>query len=237
MKKIDKFISHSFFIFSIISFLFLLIISSCKTKDPINICEDEYVGEFRLLESSSISIPYSKNLNLFFKDSIGNEKVFEFDFDNGGYYITDSPYSTPCDANSSLEKYLIANTDNYHYRIYETSPSNDLRFLISLCAIPFSLGTEIVKLSDQFIVTRFLEITPQTNNYDIALILMVNRRDLKEEEIDSFPKPIEELELQGKIFNKVYTNIDSSLYYNYELGIIAFKDQEKNHLWVLEKME
>lgn len=217
----------------LIAFLSLLTIISCKKDDLSDPCADEDLGEFRLLCNATNSIPYKENTKLFFQDSIGNQVEFDFDYGNGGYRTAEYYITTPCEFNNTKEKRYKINQDYYWYDINETSPSLNLKFFLSLRVDPYQEFDEM-EVSDQLEINR--RNKADTNSMTVEIGILVNSRELTEEDINKFPKPIDNISLLGRTFHKVYSNLDSSFYYNYEKGIIAFTDWDEK-LWVLEKTE
>lgn len=215
--------------------LSLLLVISCKKGDPDlppDICGEEFVGEFRLLEDSRISIPYLENRVLYFKDAEGRQAKFEFLFGDGGYKLESMSASQPCQFDSSRMQVKIASVDSYQFFINEVTEFIQMKFMLDLSVNPFFQDS--LAVSDQLTVS--VGFDPQSPDYAKTLTLLVNPRDLPIQSINLFPKPIEEVVLNDKTFFNVFTNSDFSFFYNNDLGIIAFKDKNK-HLWVLERTE
>jgi hypothetical protein len=66
--------------------------------------------------------------------------------------------------------------------------------------------------------------------------IIVNPRDLTDDQIAMYLEPIEEVTLLNKTFKNVYSNSSSGIFYNCEIGLIGFRDKTDN-LWVFEKTE
>lgn len=212
----------------------ILFIHSCK-KDSIRLCGEEFLGEMFLLESSRNSIPYNENSNLFFNDSLGNEILFEVDMNNLGYEVWDSDFSMQCEHDPSQQKVYEVIHDVYRYYITDKSDSLNIRFLIHLSADPSRDPFTVDSVSDRLHVHRRSKY--DTISYASNLQIIVNPRNMRENEVDWFQKPVEELQLLDKTFNDVYISLlDSNEYYNYESGLIAFKDWD-GKLWVLDRVE
>lgn len=215
--------------------LSLLLVISCKNGDPDlppDLCGEEFVGEFRLLEDSRISIPYLENRLLYFKDADGRQAKFEFLFGDGGYKLESMSASQPCQFDSSRRQVKIASVDGYQFFINEVTEFIQMKFMLDLSVKPFFQDT--IAVSDQLTVS--VGFDSQSPDYAKTLTLLVNPRDLPIQSVNLFPKPIEEVVLIDKTFYNVFTNSDFSFFYNNDLGIIAFKDKNK-HLWVLDKTE
>ncbi|PKP31078.1 MAG: hypothetical protein CVT99_10490 [Bacteroidetes bacterium HGW-Bacteroidetes-16] len=215
--------------------LSLLLVISCKKGDPDlppDICGEEFVGEFRLLEDSRISIPYLENRVLYFKDADGRQAKFEFLFGDGGYKLESMSASHPCQFDSSRMQVKIASVDGYQFFINEVTEFIQMKFMLDLIVNPFFQDT--IAVSDQLTISVAFDL--QSPDYAKTLTLLVSQRDLPIQFVNLFPKPIEEVVLIDKTFYNVFTNSDFSFFYNNDLGIIALKDKNK-HLWVLDKTE
>lgn len=215
--------------------LSLLLVISCKNGDPDlppDLCGEEFVGEFRLLEDSRISIPYLENRLLYFKDADGRQAKFEFLFGDGGYKLESMSASQPCQFDSSRMQVKKASVDSYQFFINGVTEFIQMKFMLNLSVNPFFQDT--IAVSDQLTVSVAFDF--QSSDYAKTLTLLVNQRDLPIQSVNLFPKPIEEVVLNDKTFFNVFTNSDFSFFYNNDLGIIAFKDKNK-HLWVLERTE
>lgn len=217
----------------LVVFLSLLTIISCKKDDLSDPCAEEDIGRFRLLDNAINSIPYKENTTLFFQDSIGNQVEFEFIYGNGGYVSGDIIHSSACVFDTSLQKVYKANEDYYRYDVIETNDSLNIKLIIVLKVKPFFLHFGTIEISDQLGIGRSLT---GSNSSAIHLNILVNSRELTEEDINMFLKPIDNINLHGRTFYNVYYNTYSSFYYNYEKGIIAFTDLDEK-LWVLDKTE
>lgn len=216
-------------------FLSLLILFSCKKEEPIDtpdMCAEKFVGEFKLLENARSSIPYLENTRLFFKDVNGHQAIYEFLYANRGYDILSISTTQPCESDSSRAQIVKASSDSYLYLINEVTDIINMKFMVRLNVEPFFQDT--IAASDQLGVSiSYDSIGP---DYTGTLTLLINPREIPQQAITHFSKPLEEVVLIDRTFFNVYTNADFSFFYNYEQGIIAFKDKEK-HLWVLEKTE
>ena len=221
-------------IYILIIIISILFIHSCK-KDSISLCGEEFLGEMYLLESSRNSIPYNENSNLFFQDSLGNEILFEVDMNNRGYEVWDGHFSMQCEHDPTQQKVYGVIFDDYRYYLIDKSDSLNIRFLIELSVSASSDPFTIDTVSDRLHIHRSSKY--DTVSYASNLQIIVNPRNMPENEVDWFEKPVEELQLLDKTFNDVYiSNLDSNEYYNYESGLIAFKDWD-GKLWVLDRVE
>jgi len=72
--------------------------------------------------------------------------------------------------------------------------------------------------------------------YASNLNILVNPRNLSEDDINKFPVPVDEIILLDRTFNNVYISADSNEYYSFEEGLIGFRDWDKK-LWVLDRTE
>lgn len=215
-------------IFSTLLFTF----SSCKKDDAATLCADEDTGTFRLLENATESIPYNKNTLLYFQDSLGNEISMQVEYENGGYKSENYNYVTTCEFDENWEKRYITNLDLYEYNINEVGDSLKKNFKIVLRVDPFNNNFGVVNVSDKLYL---LSMGQKATNGVVDLIILINRRDLTDEELSNFPEPLS-ITLLGRDFENVYYNYNALVYYNYSKGLIAFRDWDKN-LWVLDRIE
>ena len=234
MKQIEKY--H--LIVALILLFLVSVISSCKKESIEEQCAEEYLGEMYLLESSRNSIPYNKNTSLYFQDSLENETVFQVDMENVGYRIMNRYYSEPCEFDNSLEKIYKVRSDHYRYFISESTKTLNLTFLLVLDIQPSYYPFNINKISDELGVGRGSKTDSTTAAYGINLNILVDPRTLSEDEIKkrNFQSPVDEITLLNRTFYDVYISSNSKEYYNYELGLIAFRDYDEK-LWVLDKTE
>lgn len=232
MKKLK---SHTFL------FVLLSIAILCTTCEIFEgPCADEDMGHLYLLTSLIDISPYTKDVYIFFKDSVENEQVFEFINEKAGH--TTEQYSStnvPCPSDANERKEFKAKTEEYYFSI--TQKQNDsigISFSISLSV---SLGyLNGLMVFDELSITAF---PPSETGYgygsyllDDFIHLIANPRDCVEEFLSQYPQPETEVTLLGKSFNNVYSSSNSNLLYNYEFGIIGFKD-DSGTFWVLDRIE
>ena len=203
-----------------------------------NLCVEEYLGEMFLLESSRNSIPYIENTNLYFQDSLGNEIVLVVDMNNTGYKIWDSQHIMACEQDTSQQKKYGITIDNYRYLIVEKYNTLNIRYDLTLEVRPSYTPFTIDSVADILKVCRGSK--NDTNSYGCNLTVLVNPRNMREKDLNWYQKnrkPVDELTLLNKTFQNVYiSQLDSNEFYNYEFGLIAFKDWQKK-LWVLDRLE
>jgi hypothetical protein len=214
--------------------LFIVLISSCEKDKTGILCGEVDYGTFRLLENSINSIPYQENTLMIFHDSIGNKAEFELDFENGGYEIENINSHVKCEDDTTLTKIYKTNIDYYRYDINEINDSLNLKFVIKLEVEPYFQNIGTLNVSDQLDILRRSKTV--SYSYSRRLNVLVNSRELSEQDINLFTKPIENITLLGRTFHDAYSNLDTSFVYNYEFGMLAFKDWDDN-LWVLKKSE
>jgi len=215
--------------------LSIFVISSCKKESNEDLCAEEYLGEIFLIESSRSSIPFDENTSLYFQDSLENETVFQFEVEKEGYKVLDKYYQEPCEFDNSLEKIYMVNSDQYRYVISESINTLNLTFLLHLQTQPSYYPFNIDTISDQLGVFRSSE-TDSTAAYASNLNILVNPRNLSEDDIKNYQNPVDEITLLNRTFYNVLIGQGSNEYYSYEAGLIAFRDWDKK-LWVLAKTE
>lgn len=196
-------------------------------------CGEEDLGTFRLLETSLESIPYNKNTLLFFQDSLGNEISMQVEYDSALYFTGTGYFSGSCEYDETQRKTYRADINFYEYKINEVGDSLNVDFKLDLRVDPFNNNFGVVNVSDKL----RLAIRGQnaTNAWGVQLIILVNQRDIAEEELSNFPEPLN-ITLLGRDFENVYYDYNALVYYNYSKGLIAFRDWDKN-LWVLDRIE
>jgi len=217
--------------------LSIFVISSCKKESNEDLCAEEYLGEIFLVESSRNSIPFNENTSLYFQDSLENEAVFQFEVENEGYEVLDGFYQVPCEFDNSLVKIYQVRSDQYRYKISESTKTLNLTFLFHLQTQPSYDPFNIDKISDQLGVGRSSK-TDSTSAWGINLNILVNPRNLNADEIKkiNFQSPVDEITLLNRTFYNVFISVGSNEYYSYEKGLVAFRDWDKK-LWVLDKTE
>lgn len=211
---------------------FTILISSCKKEDA-NLCEDEFLGFFRLLKSSTESIPFNKTTKLIFQDSLGDEVVMQFKVDSSNYNSGQVIYTGKCKYDETYEKEYRAEIDLYNYIISEVGDSLDMDFKIRLIVEPFNNNFGNVNVSDKLHLFRIVK--NNSSDSEEVLTILVNQRELTYEELSNFPKP-QSITLLGREFEDVYYDYNALAYYNYSYGLIAFRDWD-NNLWVLNRTE
>lgn len=229
MKQIEK-----YYPVIALSLLFsIFVISSCKKESIEDLCTEEYLGEMFLVESSRNSIAFNENTSLYFQDSLENETVFQFEIENEGYKVLDGFYHVPCEFDNSLVKIYTVRSDHYRYVISESTKTLNLTFLLHLQTQPSYYPFNIDTISDQLGVFRSSK-TDSTEAYASNLNILVNPRNLSEDDIKNYRNPVDEITLLNRTFYNVFISNGSNEYYSYEAGLIAFRDWDKK-LWVLDK--
>jgi hypothetical protein len=206
----------------------ILAITSCNKQEK-DLCGNESIGDFYLLESSINSIPYSEAMNLHYVDSVGNHVVLELE--EAKYRTVNHDYQTICEYDNLEEKHIMATGDEYSYQLKESTNLLNMKIYLNLFVNPFAGET---MLSDEISIS-----IGENNDTSVAigaLSILVNKREITEEFINDYSKTVAQVELLNKTFSNVYTNRSQSCYYNYEFGLIAFEDNSRT-LWVLDKSE
>ena len=230
MKQIEKY-------YPVIGLLLLFLvsaISSCKKESIEEQCAEEYLGEIYLIESSRNSIPYNENTSLYFQDSLENETIFQIDMENEGYKIWNGSIHEACEFDNSIQKIYKIKYDQYWYIISESAKTLDKQFALALATEPSPYPTNSETISDQ--LTVYKSRVSNSSAYVTNLKILVNPRNLSEDDIKRFQSPVDEITLLNRTFYDVYISSDSKEYYNYEAGLIAFRDYDEK-LWVLDKTE
>lgn len=190
-------------------------------------CSDETdLGEYKLLEESKNAIPYSGNMLLTFTDSLGNQTVFEYDETQNGTGMGYQEGKTPEGEDFS------AKVENYGCYLGEKEMNLGIDFRISLAVnVDFLSTWEITDL-------LHVDLNYNKEDYHQAHFLeqVIAPREATTTYLEQFPEEISEITLLDQTFTNVYTDNYSTLYYNYEQGVVAFKDFS-GKLWVLTNTE
>ena len=231
MKQMEKY----YLLIALILFFLVSTTSSCKKESIEEQCAEEYLGEISLLESSRNSIPYNENTSLYFRDSLENETIFQIDMEIEGYKEKwNVSYHFACEFDNSIQKIYNIKIDQYRYIISESANTLDKQFALHLAPEPSYNPFNIDTISDQLGVYKGR--VSNSGAYATNLKILVNPRNLSEDEIKLFQSPVDEITLLNRTFYDVYISLDSKEYYNYEKGLVAFRDYDEK-LWVLDKTE
>ncbi len=220
------------------SLMLIVSITSCEKDNELIVCNFETevdLGEFSLLQKSRQSIPYIGNQIVYFKDELQNEIYFVFSEENIGYAsIVHYGNLAEYECNDSvILQHQSATGDAFIYNL--TEPQHLLNMTLHL---RLDSNTQSLEFND-LLSGDFLTLSSGTedDNHRYTLVqTLVDRRNLSDEIVSSYPTPIENVTLGGKHFSYVYTNETNSAYYNYEQGIIAFTDNE-GKFWVYDRSE
>jgi hypothetical protein len=213
----------------------LLIVNACKKEDQ---CIEQYLGDFRILETSESSVPYQQSALLYFVDSVNHEIVYSLDFDDVKYDTETRVSQADCETSGDRYTATRHTVDFHEYDIIENEFTTGVEFWLRLWPVMLSFRYE-----EPYVVDRLDIISSMQSDagWSTVLQIVVDQRNVPDEFLsipphDSYPEPIQELTLLSKSFTDVYVDADSNLYYNYEHGIVAFRDIDQN-LWVLDRTE
>ncbi|OOG77954.1 hypothetical protein [Flavobacterium sp. A45] len=230
-------------LFTAIIFTFLLLIS-CEQDDNNNENKKDIIEQIEpcinlelkyiLLDSSFKSIPYTKiDKKLHFIDSLNNEVVFEVVQRERKFYSTTGG-EIKCPSDNSKKINVEAEVDNYSMWLVSDSDEVDIKFLISLQAT-LGLAKDYAFVYDRLDIIAFPK--KESGNNISYIDIQVNQRENNYfSSSNNFYKPIDSINLKGKIFYNVYHNpwtVKGYMCYNYEFGLIAFKDSS-GKLWILK---
>lgn len=227
---------------SLLYFLIALFLTtSCaKEKDESLInpsapecCDVEHLGSFNLMPSSRESIPYQEDVNLIFKNEFNNEVLFAFRNGLYGYDSTDNSTSQECPCNPAFNQTMKAKGDTYSYLLAEPQGTLNVRFYISLSVRMFH--------GEENLIADILDVSlseeQDTSSYGGLYTLLVDRRNLSDDYVKWYnTMPADSVEMLGKTFYNVYSDEEGIAWYNYDKGLVAFKDRE-NKLWVFDRIE
>lgn len=136
-----------------------------------------------------------------------------------------------CVFDNSIKINVTAKIDTYEFYLVTNSNFIDKDFLITLRAT-IGIHDDITHVYDVLYILTF----PKNGGSSISsLTIQVNQRDnfyIKED--NNFHNSYTSVTLNGRIFYDVYyDSYTKDIYYNYEFGLIAFRDN-LNKLWVLK---
>ena len=224
------------FLYTIIIFTFHLSLSCEQDNneiiEQIEPCKDLEL-EYILLNDSFKSIPYNKfDKELHFIDSLNNEVVFEF-FQKERLFITGGGI-IDCPTDNSKRINVTAKCDHYSFYLASNSDEVDIEIYIALSA-QLGLAQDYAFVYDRLDIVAFPK--NQASSSLSSLDIQVNQRENNYfSENNNFYNPVDSINLNGKVFYNVYYEpwpVKDYLYYNYEFGLIAFKNSS-GKLWVLK---
>lgn len=214
-------------------FFFLFILVSCKKDKSVDPCGPEDLGEIHLLENARASIPFNQLMMLVYKDSLNHETDFIFRNDSLGLNTSHFSIQTQCPADPFEEKVYTGLSDNYTYYLTESGNTTGLKFI-------WMIAVTLAEDEGGFLISDMLGVAvgrkPSIDVYGGELWLMINQREQSDSAAMTFPQPMASINLLDKTFYNVYTNPDSSVYYNYSEGMVAFRDND-DKLWVLSETQ
>ena len=184
--------------------------------------------EFTLLNDSFKSIPYIKEKTLIFTDSLNNEISLEFSPKKRTFYTTQG--SINCALDNSKKTTINAKIDTFEFDLTSNN-AIDLSILFRLQAV-IGFDKDSVFVRDMLDIITF----PKAGGSNISqLNIQVNQRtNYYFNKSNNFHNSVESIQLNGKTYYDVfYDHGVDNLYYNYELGLVAFRDKSKK-LWVLK---
>lgn len=217
----------------------ILAINSCsKDENENNIednpCKDEIIGEYHLFENSRNCIPYDQDLLLYFKDSQTKQVVFEAKMKHGQYPQVLYTEVTQCEFDNSEEKKYLAKGEGVSYSIEE--PLKSLGISFDLALLNCFLSTDNFQVFDE--LTIKMDYSIENNNSHRNISALINSSQLTDDQIESYSQPIiiNEITILNKTFHDVYSDSNEKVFYNFEVGLVAFRDNTDN-FWVFEKVE
>lgn len=224
---------------TILYLLFCIVFFSCKKGDndtPLP-AVDKYnvdIGEFYLLDESIEATPYFGKQYVTFVDSLGNKMKF---------HIDEKERSLSKTAIGTLYRYNVyeqGDTVRYFYtKEYKycklTTPSADLGLTISLSAQPYYFGPNNQGVSDKLQILYERDIEGK-NSTSLAFYITIDGRTLGFNYAPS--QELSEITFFNKTFEHVFylefLKPKSLFYFNYEVGIVAFRDPD-GKMWRFER--
>ena len=212
--------------------LLMALLFACKKENPVLPQDDANkvgIGSFALLETSRAAVPYYDKSSVTFVDSAGNELTFAITaFDNkstqGCYW-----------------KYNVHETGDTVRYCYETTADNiwlknesqNLILQVQLEAFPSYADPESGKVAD--ILNVLIRDAAKTNTYHQIFNQTIDHRNYPE--LDDSNTTYAQITFWSQEFSDVvktdFTLPPYLLYYNWELGIVAFTDHD-GKLWRLK---
>lgn len=206
--------------------IFILLIISCKKDNDNNESETVDYGFFDLLGSSVQRFPYDGSKTEFiYIDSSGNEikaitKPISYGATTSGHLMQ---YKTSTD-----KFFLKYHTQNLSTRLNLLNFERDIN--IDADVSVDARDYELIKFADVLTVWEF-------NNSGLVNSerIIINKRTRSENFIESAPYQ-DSIELNGKKFTQVYIigEGNNSIYFNFNQGIVGFKDWENGVIYHLK---
>jgi len=209
----------------------IIFISSCKEEE--DKCPTQYLGKYNMLSNARGSIPFTSDVDLRYRNSQGVITRFDFNTDATGYVSSAVLIEKPCSEDPDAIQKYTAEIDFYSYSIAESVPLTELNFIWQV-SVQLEIKDDSVYKYDVFGIGVFRD--GLENEISSELAVLVNQRSLPDEDTVQFPVALPEIVLRGKTFKNVYTNPDSTVYYNFSQGMVAFRDNS-DELWILDGVE
>lgn len=215
-----------------------LLWTSCAIDDdiPIDLCQDEFIGNFVLLQSSKEVFPYHDlpvETSFFFVNETNDEIVYKSSIFLNSLISISIP--TPCPADEEVNNL-------YDYRIEMISGTfqstqNSMTFQLTLQVRIDADDPGSSKVADEFSV-HAKEFGDDFLNAEQVFSMIADQRNSSQ--TSSTPLFFETIEVNDRTLTNVYkTEIAdpfSEIYYSFEFGIVAFTDLDDVQ-WVLDRIE
>lgn len=197
------------------------------------------LGDFLLLDSSKNFIPYQENIQrVIFSDSLGNEFIGNVTFYETSLNQTWNGIETACPLDTSIQ--VTYNWKTETKRIDLEFPDLDIRLFVAV-RTNISSNDYSQKLFGDFCNVVLLHpVSANSSNSQLLIVLDARTHPLYEGIITS---TLPSLTLHGKEFNDVFfeevpgTQNDFQLYYNSEVGVVGFENEDKSISLKFERVE
>lgn len=221
-------------------FLLVLSLSACKEEE----CPpSERLGTAFLMQESLDKVPEVPGEHIIFRNEAGRELQYGNFSDTffGAPFLREKVIGQLCDRRNSDSYYLIR-TERVRGDYYLKNGANEhsVNFYFELGIVNVSPNTlpdtslvdEIRVLSQPFVSPSPAAVPPP---HDLALIISYRGRP------GQIPQEVQFLDtitLLDRTFSDVYVNTNglAKIYYNFELGIVAFEDLDGD-IWVFDRFE
>jgi len=211
--------------------LILVLLFSC-TKDDSSCPENIFTGRYDPTDKALSACPYQENSTVIFSDSLGN--TLEFTVSAKRFNVLHLSIPGHCPTN--YYQMIVFSLDGGMWTVSLDNDSADIHLDVEVLTL---LDYDTQKIYDQLVVSIgvFDTISYQTLNLPVDQRLM---RDPEFEKRSNNIKFEESIAILGKTFKEVYHekfdhNFQFKTYYNYDQGVVSFKDNYGKR-WVFEEM-
>lgn len=193
---------------------------------PCEPCVDINYEPIDLSPCSFKSIPYKTDTNLVFEDNLNNEVIYNLIAQKNNLYYRTSTSTLYCNWDKAYPYTIEGQGQALEFYLITDDNEFDFGFVIML-SVDYSHVSNELLFKENINLTKF-----DTNGYQLNYTLICLYPEdprIGENRSVFYPEKL----LNDKIFQNVYEGWENDLFYNYEYGLIGFRD-DKQKLWVLK---